>query len=44
MIMLESNVMTVTVGTTQAASTLETTHTSYYQSQTYHAYVQNAVH
>jgi len=42
MIMQESNVTSVTVGTTQAASTWETAYTTYYQSQTYHGYVQNA--
>jgi len=41
MIMQESNVTTVTVGTTQAASTWETTHTTYYQRQTYYGYEQN---
>jgi len=42
MIMQESTVTIITVGTTQAASIRWTTHTPYYQSQTYHGYVQNA--
>jgi hypothetical protein len=37
--MQESNVTIITVGTTQAASTRWTTHTTYYQSQTYRGYI-----